>query len=54
VEGELTRVLSPDEVMGGTVCAKEVNVNNRTSEKPNARQGINRTCCCFNYELLLE
>ena len=52
VEGGLTRVLSPDDVMGGTVWAKEVRqANNRTSEKPNVRKGINRRCsACFAFQ----
>jgi hypothetical protein len=54
VEGGLTCVLSPDDVMGATVWAEEIRqANNRTSEKPNVRKEINRVCSayrCFNCE----
>ena len=50
--GGLTRVLSPDEVMGEVVWAEEFKqANNRRSEKLNVRKEINRTCvvrCFFN------
>src|SRR6476659_1209608 len=52
VWGGLTRVLSPDDVMG--VWADEVKqANSETSEKASVRKGINRRCsawCCFNGE----
>jgi hypothetical protein len=56
VEGEETRVLSPDEVMGGGVWAKEIRqAHERTSEKPNVRKGIKwlrLECCPINGEPL--
>ena len=43
MEGGLTRVFSPDDVMGEVVWAEEVKqANNRTSENPNVRKGIKR------------
>src|SRR6476660_5307601 len=58
VEGELTRVLSPDEVMGGGVWAEEIRqANDRTSEKPKVRMGINWSrseCCPINGEPFLR
>ena len=57
VEGELTCVLSPDEVMGGGVWADEIRqANDRTSEKPKVRKRINwlrSECCPINGELSL-
>jgi hypothetical protein len=48
--------LSPDEVMGGGVWAKEIRqAHDRTSEKPNVRKGINWSrseCCPLNGEPL--
>ena len=50
VEGGLTRVFRPDDVIGG-VWAKEVRqANNRTSEKQNVRRWINLRCsACFTF-----
>ena len=52
VDGELTRVLSPDDVMGGVVCAEAIReANTRTSEKPAVKREVNATCaarCFFN------
>ena len=44
VEGEETCVLSPDDVMGGVVCAEVREAKSRTSEKPAVKRQINRTC----------
>ena len=57
MEGELIRVLRPDEVMGGGVWAEEIReAKDRTSEKPKVRKGIKRSrseCCPNNGELPL-
>src|SRR6478609_2779485 len=48
--GGLTRVLRPDEVMGGVWAEEFRQAKNRTKEKPSVRQGINLACFAFKAE----